>query len=243
MRFYYLILLLTILYSCHEKDNDKPTPVNVPVADTNKVMMNDTLKNEVLSMIDISVQSGFLDKEDMMTDVEDYLSDVSYDHDWAQKEIKNTYGKWMQSQTGWPAITDFDKLVKAFDKLYSSGIVALHNAGMTKQDGEGDTREIHDDLLQEGVQTRGYCYYHWQDIERVVDDGQLYIGFGDFDNDDKKALIIGKEVVAALTKQGFSIQWDGTVQTRILVTGINWQKRPGNDNCSYEHAEKLLSRK
>jgi hypothetical protein len=132
-------------------------------------------------------------------------------------------------------------LVQAFDKLNSSGIIALHNAGMTKQDGEGDSEEIHDELLKKGIKTKGFCYYHWQDVERVVEDTHLYIGFGDFNNNDQDALEIGRQVAAALKEQGFKLHWDNTVAARIEITNIKWQKRFGNNNCSNEKAINHLS--
>ena len=112
---------------------------------------------------------------------------------------------------------------------------------MTKQDGEEDCEQLHDELLKKGIKTKGFCYYHWQDIGRVVDDGHLFIGFGNFNNNDKDALEIGKLVATSLETQGFQLNWDKTVATRIEITNLKWQKRFGNDNCSNEKAIRLLS--
>jgi hypothetical protein len=203
--------------------------------------MTDTTKKDILEQVDISIKSGFYDKEEIFTNVEDYLYEIPFDHEWAKQQIDKAYSERLREQSTWPTVTDFDKIVQAFDKLNSSGIIALHNAGMTRQDGEGDSEEIHDDLLKKGIITKGFCYYHWQDVERVVDDSHLYIGFGDFNNNDKDALEIGKQVAAALEEQGFKLNWDNTVATRIEITNIKWQKRFGNDNCSNEKAINLLS--
>src|SRR5437016_95576 len=91
-----------------------------------------------------------------------------------------------------------------------SAVIGTGKSGMTKQDGEQDSEDIHDALLKKGIKTKGFCYYHWQDIERVVDDTHLYIGFGDFNNNDKDALEVGKQVAAALEEQGFKLNWDKT---------------------------------
>jgi hypothetical protein len=203
--------------------------------------MTDTTKNDIIEQLNISIKSGFYDKEDIFTNIEDYLYEIPFDRDWTKKQIDSAYADRLNAQATWPAITDFDKLVQAFDILNSSGIIALHNAGITKQDGEGDSKEIHDHLLKKGVKTKGFCYYHWQDVERVVDDSHLYIGFGDFNNSDKEALEIGKQVAMTLEHKGFKINWDKTVETRIEITNIKWEKRFGNDNCSNEKAIKLLS--
>jgi hypothetical protein len=203
--------------------------------------MTDTTKKDILEQVDISIKSGFYDKEEIFINVEDYLYEIPFDHEWAKQQIDKAYSERLKEQSTWPAVTDFDKLVQAFDKLNSSGIIALHNAGMTKQDGEGDSEEIHDELLKKGIKTKGFCYYHWQDVERVVEDTHLYIGFGDFNNNDQAALEIGRQVAAALKEQGFKLHWDNTVAARIEITNIKWQKRFGNNNCSNEKAINHLS--
>lgn len=203
--------------------------------------MTDTTKNDIIEQLNISIKSGFYDKEEIFTNIEDYLYENPFDEDWTKKQIDSAYAERLKQQTSWATVTDFDKLVQAFDKLNSSGIIALHNAGITKQDGEGDSQEIHEVLLKRGIKTSGFCYYHWQDVERVVDDSHLFIGFGDFNNNDKDALEIGKQVAAILESNGFKLNWNKTVETRIEITNINWRKRFGNDNCSNEKAIKLLT--
>jgi len=240
MRFITISILPIFFFSCNNSKHDKTNDA-VTIIDTAKSAMTDTTKREIIEQIDISIKSGFYDKESTFTNVEDYLYEIPFDHDWTKKQIDKAYANRLKEQSMWPVVTDFDKLVQAFDKLNSSGIVALHNAGITKQDGEEDSEEIHEDLLKKRIKTKGFCYYHWQDVERVVDDTHLYIGFGAFNNNNKDALEIGKQVAATLEGSGFKLDWDGTVATRIEITNIKWQKRFGNDNCSYEKAINLLS--
>ena len=240
MRFLTALTLTALIYSCKNPKQDTGIS-NTPSHESEKVAMTDTTKNDILQEINISIKSGFYNKEDILANMEDYLYEIPYDQKWVKEQIENAYSTRLKEQKAWPTVTDFDKLAQAFDILNKSGIIALHNAGYTKQDGEGDSEEIHDELLKKGIKIKGYCYYHWQDIERVVDDRHLYIGFGDFNANDKDALEIGKEVAATLEKQGFKINWDKTVVKRIEITNINWQKRFGNDNCSNEKAIKLLS--
>lgn len=239
MHFTIIITLVILILSCNTTDTKNSAETTT--IDTNKVTMTDTTKTDILKEIDISVKSGFYDKEDISSNIEDYLYEIPFDHDWTKKQIDKSYSERLKEQSTWPLITDFDKLVKAFDKLNSSGIIALHNAGITKQDGEGDCEDIHDDLLKKGIKTNGFCYYHWQDVARAVQGENLFIGFGDFNNNDKDCLEIGKQVAAALESMGFKLKWDKTIATRIEITNINWQKRFGNDNCSNEKAISILS--
>lgn len=240
MRFITIITLTILLFSCNNSKHDTENS-NTSTVQSNKVAMTDTTKNDIIEQLNISIKSGFYDKEEIFTNIEDYLYEIPFDEDWTKKQIDSAYAERLKQQTSWATVTDFDKLVQAFDKLNSSGIIALHNAGITKQDGEGDSQEIHEVLLKKGIKTSGFCYYHWQDVERVVDDSHLFIGFGDFNNNDKDALEIGKQVAAILESNGFKLNWNKTVETRIEITNINWQKRFGNDNCSNEKAIKLLT--
>ena len=167
--------------------------------------------------------------------------DTNLDTTWTKQEIDNQYKQRLAEQQTWEKETDFDRLAQVFDQLNLSGIIALHNAGYTRQDGEGDTQEIHEDLKAKGITTRGYCFYHTQDMDGVIDGGNLYLAFGDFDYDDQSGTAIGKEIVAALQDRGFKTNWNESIETRIEVLEIKWQKRFGNDNCSNERAVRLLS--
>lgn len=240
MRFVTAITLTVLFFSCNNSKHDTENS-NATILKPDIVAMTDTTQNDILEQLSISIKSGFYDQGEIFTNIEDYLYEIPFDRDWTRKQIDSAYAIRLKEQATWASVTDFDKLIQAFDLLNSKGIIALHNAGITKQDGESDSEEIHDSLLKKGIKTKGFCYYHWQDVERVIDDNHLYIGFGDFNNSDKEALEIGKQVASTLESKGFKLNWDKTVETRIEITNINWQKRFGNENCSNEKAIKLLS--
>ena len=229
-----------LLFSCNSSKHDKES-VRAITGDPSRTSMIDTTKEDINEIIDVSIKSGFYDKEDIFANVEDYLYEISFDHDWVRQQIDNAYVDRKKEQSTWPSVTDFDKLVQAFDELNAIGIVALHNAGMTKQDGEGEVIEVYKELLKKGIKTKGFCYYHWQDVERAVYDSHLFIGFGDFNNNEQDALEIGKLVATTIGSKGFKINWDETAKARIEITNIKWQKRFGNDNCDNEKAVILLS--
>lgn len=203
--------------------------------------MTDTLKTEVLEQINTSVKSGFYDKDDIFNNVEDYLYEIPYDKEWTKQQIETIYLARLKEQESWETVTDFDKVTQAFDKLNTTGIISLHNAGMTRQDGESDCDEIYQELNKKGIIAKGFCYYHWQDIERVVDEGNLFIGFGDFKNTDKDALAIGSQIASTLERFGLNLNWDKTINTRIEIINLKWQKRFENDNSNNERAIENLS--
>jgi hypothetical protein len=243
MRTLTIIILIISILSCNNTKQDNKAIDRKIISDTIKRSMTDTLKTEVLEQINTSIKSGFYDKDDIFNNVEDYLYEIPYDKEWTKLQIENIYAARVKEQESWEAVTDFDKLVQTFDKLNSNGIISLHNAGMTKQDGESDCQEIYQEQKKNGIVATGFCYYHWQDIERVVEDGNLFIGFGDFKDNDKDALVVGNQIASTLESVGLKLNWDKTVKTRIEIINLKWQKRFGNDNCSNDRAVKKLRNK
>jgi hypothetical protein len=241
MRTLTTIILTISFFSCTNTKQDSKAIDKTVSIDTLKTNMTDTLKAEVLEQINTSIKSGFYEKDEIFNNVEDYLYEIPYDKEWTKQQIENIYSARLKDQKSWATVTDFDKLTQAFDKLNILGIVSLHNAGMTRQDGQGDCEEIYQELKKKGIVAKGFCYYHWQDIERVVDEGNLFIGFGDFKNNDKDALAIGNQIASTLERVGLKLNWNKTINTRIEIINLNWQKRFGNDNCSNDRAVKKLS--
>ena len=43
--------------------------------------------------------------------------------------------------------------------------------------------------------------------------------------DDEKGVQIGHRIKRALEDAGFTIGWDDSIKTRLLVKGIKWQRR------------------
>ena len=53
----------------------------------------------------------------------------------------------------------------------------------------------------------------------------LYIAFGHFSGNDAKGVKIGQLLRAALEREGFNVEWDGTIGRRLFVKGFRWQRR------------------
>jgi hypothetical protein len=120
-------------------------------------------------------------------------------------------------------VTDCDRLDQAFAAMNASGIIALHNAGMTMSDGISDVAEV---LHQSNrAKIRGYCFYHGQDLERAVEGAGLTLAFGDLDDDSAAKARIGNEVKKVLECHGFALEWNGDPEKRIEIPGIDWKRR------------------
>jgi hypothetical protein len=196
------------------------------------------LKLEISEAITAFVKAGFHNKKEISKNIRDMFYDEELDKDWIKEEISKQYKDQSLLQKNWDKETDFDRLCRVFDKLNSSGIIALHNAGYTRQDGKDDTFEIYKELKRKNI--KGYCFYHTQDVDRVIEGENLFLAFGDFKNNDTLGAEIGKSIVLALHEEGFKVIWNESVETRIEVNNIKWQKRFGNDNCSTERTMSLL---
>ncbi|MBB4036210.1 hypothetical protein GGR21_002111 [Dysgonomonas hofstadii] len=198
----------------------------------------------------ISIKSGLVSFEDIINDALEMVEDEGWEkevsEDWIKTTLANAYEKHEQKSKSWQRPTDTDKLHAAFDSLCRNKIVALHNAGYTQSDAIFDVQDVWLDLEDEGIKPIGYCYYHGQDLERAIETGELNIGFyGEKENNDKEAIIIGNKVVEALKNQEFDINWDGSASKRIVIENFNWQNvfttdEDVDDKWGYDRVFRLM---
>jgi hypothetical protein len=175
--------------------------------------------------VSVLVRSGFFNEDDLET----YIAELAFDprsapHAQAVRaHARAAMAAKRAEEAGWPAATDWDRLAAAFDALEASGILALHNAGMTTSDAHGDAWDL---IGRDPPGTwRGFAFYHGQDVERALDGQSLFIGFEAVAEGADPKRAIGATVVAALKAQGFAPVWNGDPETRLDVPGIKWQKR------------------
>src|SRR5690348_10309272 len=74
--------------------------------------------------------------------------------------VKAEVARHQGEQKSWPAVTDCDRLDKAFAALRAEGILAIHNAGMTPSEGIGEMCEQYHAAGGELSGIVGYCFYH-----------------------------------------------------------------------------------
>jgi uncharacterized protein DUF6891 len=131
-----------------------------------------------------------------------------------------------QEKKTWPATTDCDRLDDVFAALNARGIIALQNAGHTQSDGYDDVRQSYDERLDRDT-VIGYCFYHWQDLDRAVHGAGLYLAFGPLDakKEETEGPRIGAVIVEELARAGFAASWNGTFDQRIFIPAIDWKRR------------------
>lgn len=204
--------------------------------------MRQELKEEAESQAMLDIRSGFYDQETIFDRIADmFYDEEDFDETWLKLCISEQFLRHETESADWPKPTAFNRLTHVFDLLIHQKIVCLHNAGYTRQDAVADCTDTIERLEKMGVTVSSYAYYHSQDIERVIDSGDLYIGFGSTIDDDSAAVVVGRKVEDALRQNQFETAWDGTADTRILIKNMVWQKLYDNLDWGPERVVQMLA--
>lgn len=145
------------------------------------------------------VWGGFETRDGVYEAAETFLGEpelTGADKSWIKAEIERHWAEKKKAEATWPEKTDFDRLDAVFQVLDKSGILALHNAGNTQSDARSDAGQTWHDRGGPKSGLRGFIFYHGQDLERVIDDGQLYIGYGVVEGSKEQAVDVAREAGA-----------------------------------------------
>ena len=179
--------------------------------------MDEDLVDEIEYLIELLTKSGFFSLDEIMEILEDQFIEEEIDfsgYDISLNDFSNE---------------NFSKLEDAFGKLSKEGIVAIHNCGFDIEEGVSDAFELEVHLTNNKFKADGFCFYTFEDVEEAVFDGKLKITFGDFENDEAKALEIGKTISRYLKEENFTIDWDESVNNQIEINPFKWDKSYDGD--------------
>lgn len=187
----------------------------------NSGRMDPDLVEEIEYLTDLLAKSGFFSADEIIEILEDQFIEEEIDFsDW---EISpNDYSN-----------ENFSKLENVFSSLANEKIVAIHNCGYDIEEGVADAFELFVHLNNNKFKAEGFCFYTFEDIEDAILDDKLKITFGDFENDEEKALEIGKTVSRCLKEESFNINWDETINNQIEIDPFKWDKSY-NEEKEYE---------
>ena len=144
--------------------------------------MDPDLDEEIEYLINVLTKSGFFSIDEILEILEDEF--IEEDVDFSQFNISlNEFDN-----------TNFTRLKNAFESLASENIVAIHNCGYDIEEGVQDAFELFVHLRNNNFSPEGFCFYTFEDIEEAIHDKKLKITFGDFENSEDKALMIGETV-------------------------------------------------
>lgn len=191
-------------------------------------------REDYLSLVRSLVWSGEFDEGDVAVHIRHHRGEVeAVDKVWLLKLIRTEFELKRTAEETWPKVTDFDRLDRAFTLLEAQGVIALHRAGYTQSDGHEEVNDAYNEAGGKRSEYKGYCFYTEQDQESTLDRSDLYIAFGDLSGNDSKGVKVGQMLHAALEREGFSVEWDGTFKTRLIVNGFLWQRLRGASQAPF----------
>ena len=183
--------------------------------------MNEDIIEELEFMSKTLIKSGFFDEEEILEILEEQFIDEAINLDDLEIELINSSN------------SNFSKLEEVFTQLAKKGIIAIHNCGYDIEEGVNDAFELLVHLKNNKMDCEGFCFYTFEDIEEAIFEDKLRITFGDFENNQEKALEIGNIIKNILEAFNFNIIWDGTLNEQITIEPFNWDKK-FNPDKEYE---------
>lgn len=185
----------------------------------------------IYDAIELQIRMGLDSPDDIRESVMEQVADEGLQKEiteaWVIEQLTDEYNALEAQSKSWPTPTDTQKLINAFNELCTQNIMALHCAGFDITSGEDDVIALELDLIKLKKSSDGYCFYHEQDLETVLenDGGSLFITFQKVENEDNQVAIeIGKKVISILNKHGLKTNWNETVNKRIEILNFTWQK-------------------
>jgi hypothetical protein len=185
-------------------------------------------RSDISTYIIRLVWGGFNTKDDIRDDAVYQTQppvQAKADLAWIDQQLNQEWSKKRAAEATWPVRIDFNRLDDVFKMLRTKGIIALHNAGNTQTDARDDASEEWHRLGGPKSGLQGFIFYHGQDVEHVIADGELHIGFSTFPEGASPALELARQTALELKQAGFAVTPPPDVDTRILITGIDWKKR------------------
>lgn len=107
-------------------------------------------------------------------------------------------------------LEDRTALSASFEALKGVNIIAKGSLGYTLTQGRHH-------ILQYDEEYEGYALFTIQDRDHALDDGELWIAFRSFDDDDASDVKIGRFVAKVFRFYGLEVTWNGSSETRICV--------------------------
>lgn len=179
--------------------------------------LSQDLVEEIDYMIELLTKSGFFSVDEIIEILQDQFIEEEIDFSVYNISLNKSSNE------------NFSKLENAFIRLADENIVAIHNCGFDLEEGVNDAFELNVHLQNNKFKADGFCFYTFEEVEEAVFDKSLKIAFGDFENSESKALKIGKVVYKYLIDEGFTINWDESINNQIEINPFEWDKSYDDD--------------
>ena len=186
-----------------------------------------TVLDEMRADIQSRVARGFETPDEIVESAVDVFSAEAASEDLlgpAGEYTVDAISAQLGRESEWPAETDCDRLNQAFDALEAADIVARQDFSCCGTCGSAEMQDEMAEVADSGAEVRGYAFYHGQDTESAAAGDNLFLAYGSRVPTEEASLGIGHEIIATLSRFGFSPVWSGSLAQRILVP-ITWQRR------------------
>ncbi|WP_405858681.1 hypothetical protein OG407_16140 [Streptomyces sp. NBC_01515] len=181
----------------------------------------DAVREKVEERVRTRLRCGYDDRR-MLTEIaEEWLvtgDERPVSRAQAARLVDRLWPERVAEQAEWAAVTDPDRLTRAFEALDASGITARENFACCRGCGLAEIGAEREDA-------RGFVFFHDQVTEHAVAGYGLALHYGGFDGAAETTTAVGQEILAALRGAGLSADWDGDPDKAIDVKPLTWHKR------------------
>lgn len=118
----------------------------------------------------------------------------------------------------------------AFEEIESIlNIIAREDFSCCSNCGNNDIiTEIDNHVNETGHRPRGYIFYHRQDLDHLLESGNVYISHGlspenipaREEAEEEERILFGNSIVTFFISKGFDVIWDGDTNKRIHIMNI-----------------------
>lgn len=183
------------------------------------------IERQALEYIQRYVRYGFYRRAEVERIVGEDVFSGAIPRKRIREMVKAEVERQRAEQQSWPAVTDCDRLDQVFASLEKEGVLALHNAGLTPSEGIAEMSDRYHQAGGAASDIVGYCFYHRQDMEYVLETGMLSLAFGDIKGDNHRGVKIGERIRDSLEAAGFEVAWNGSIKDKLTIKGFRWQRR------------------
>ncbi|WP_405711978.1 MULTISPECIES: DUF6891 domain-containing protein [unclassified Streptomyces] len=180
--------------------------------------IRETLENRIRVLL----RCGYGTVQELSRTAEDYLVKDGVHpvtHAQARQLVERLWLERVEEQRQWPEVTDADRLTRAFARLDRGGITAMEHFTCCRSCGLAEIRGAGRE------DARGFVFFHTQGTESAASGHGLTLYYGGFGRAADATALVGREVVEALGDAGLMVEWDGSPDQAIELTGLDWRKR------------------
>lgn len=130
-----------------------------------------------------------------------------------RNSINTEIKKKLKAEKSWPNVTD----VVCLNNVFWTWLIVyfLYSAGFTVSNGHNDTVEALQGYSKD--QFFGYCFYHGQDLERVIVGVGLILAYNHTEGDVPKKIKVAQAIKIELESNGFYVDRNDATDQRVNI--------------------------